>query len=75
MVRFSDVTRYLSFQERVQFGSRAHPASSSVDAEDFFPEDENDGIEVDHSVYIVQMLRLLGATSPLPYRGADKSLD
>ena len=25
------------------------------------------GSEVDHSVHIVQMLRMLGATSPLPY--------
>jgi hypothetical protein len=30
--------------------------------------------EVFHSVHIVQILRLLGATSPLSYRGADKPL-
>jgi hypothetical protein len=28
---------FLSFQERVKPGLRAHPASSSVDVEDFLP--------------------------------------
>jgi hypothetical protein len=32
------------------------------------------GSEVFHTVHIAQMLRLLGATCPLSYRGADKSL-